>query len=246
MNTLSIYSMDRNVFNQLKQNMRSSLDSYKIDMLNELSSETYTCQQVQEILNLFSLASYRIDAFKILATKLEDSKNKGIIMSAFQNDLASYKKDAYRIYNTIKVQSPKKEVEREKPRRKKRKRLTGTIRILKSKSRCKFGHGIYSLSDMVQPAVRFNKKVGATSYSLWISYCTSNHHDSCTTPFSKKTGDILPDWNVLRYSSPISVYNLLTNNRSVRLPRYNVYNISIIVKNRLAAETMIRIKRACR
>lgn len=68
--------MDYQAFSSLKENMKSSIDSYKIDMLNDLNSETYTCQQVKEILDLMSIGSYRVDAFKILSTKLKTLKIK--------------------------------------------------------------------------------------------------------------------------------------------------------------------------
>jgi hypothetical protein len=41
---LSIEAMDTNSFSSLKDNMGSSIDSAKIKMLNELSSETYTSE----------------------------------------------------------------------------------------------------------------------------------------------------------------------------------------------------------
>ena len=67
--------MDYQAFSSLKENMKSSIDSYKIDMLNDLNSETYTCQQVKEILDLMSIGSYRVDAFKVTKKKeiIEDT-----------------------------------------------------------------------------------------------------------------------------------------------------------------------------
>lgn len=78
------FSMEEENFQNLMNNIEHALDSNKISILKNLSSETYTCEQVKEILSTFSLASNRVEAFKILAKQIEDPENKGKIMEVFQ------------------------------------------------------------------------------------------------------------------------------------------------------------------
>lgn len=243
---LAVEAMDTNSFSSLKENMGSSIDSAKIKMLNELSSETYTCQQVKEILELVDLGNYRVEAFKIISTKIEDPENKSIIMSSFQNDIATHKTEGYKVYNTITGAKRKEKKEDVNDKKETNESLTGKINIIKTYDNCNLENGKYGLADLVTPTIKFNKKVETTSYSLWVSYCTSKEHNSCRTPFSKKVADILPDWDGIKYGSPVSVYNLLTNNGADKLPKYNNYNITVIINNKLAAEGMIEVDNSCK
>ncbi|HNC59975.1 MAG TPA: DUF4476 domain-containing protein [Leptospiraceae bacterium] len=237
---------DTSSFSSLIENMKSSLDTDKIDMLKNSSSETYTCQQVKEILELIGLGNYRVDAFRILSTQIEDPENKGIILSAFKNDLGNYKSDAFKISNSIKVAKKKEKKEEITEKKGFDESLTGKINITKTYDNCNLQKGVYGLADLVTPTIKFNKKVDTTSYSLWISYCTSIDHTTCRTPFSKKVADILPDWDGIKYGSPVSVYNLLTNNGADKLPKYSNYNITVIINNKLVAEEMIEVDNTCK
>jgi hypothetical protein len=99
--------MEEESFSIFLNNLKNSLDNNKIDMLNGMSTETYTCAQAERILSTFNLGDLRVDALEILSTKLEDPENKGKIMVAFQNDSANTKTNAYKIINRIKVASNK-------------------------------------------------------------------------------------------------------------------------------------------
>ncbi len=109
--SFSINSMEEASFSSLTANLENSIDSVKIDIIKNLASETYTCDQVQKILSKISLGSSRITAFKILSSKIEDPDNKTIIMTAFQNDIGSIKSEAYKILDRIKASSKPMDIE---------------------------------------------------------------------------------------------------------------------------------------
>ena len=232
--------MDYQAFSSLKENMKSSIDSYKIDMLNDLNSETYTCQQVKEILDLMSIGSYRVDAFKILSTKIEDSENKSVIISSFQNDIASYKSDAYKIYNSIKVTKKKEIIEDTNAS------LSGKVALIKKTSHCANDEKTFTMDDKVIFSFSANKAVEATSLQIWISECKNQNDQSCYTPFSKSAKDILPDWRGFKYENPISLKQLLSNDGNNSVPtRNNWYHFAVIINNKIVGEKVFQIYKTC-
>ena len=102
-------------------------------------------------------------AFKILSTKIEDSENKSVIMSSFQNDIASYKSDAYKIYNSIKVTKKKEIIEDTNAS------LSGKVALIKKTSHCANDEKTFTMDDKVIFSFSANKAVEATSLQIWIS-----------------------------------------------------------------------------
>ena len=232
--------MDDKAFSSLKENFMSSLDTSKIDMLNNLNSEKLTCQQVKEILELISLGNYRVNAFKIISSQIEDPENKSVIMSAFQNDLSNYKSDAYKIYNSIKVTKKKEIVEETNSS------LSGTVSLIKKFSNCANNENTFTMDDDILFSFIANKEVGATSLQIWISECKNQSDKSCYTPFTKMERDILPDWNGFQYENPISLQQFLSNNGINKVPTRNKwYHFAVIVKNKIVAENVFQINQRC-
>jgi|JI9StandDraft_1071089.scaffolds.fasta_scaffold01832_16 hypothetical protein len=234
------HGMNESAFSTLKENLTTSLDTSKIDMLKNLNSETFSSYQVKEILDLFSLGNYRVEAFKIISSQIEDSENKSVIMSAFQNDLSNYKTDAYKIYNSIKVTKKKEATENATIP------LSGNVSLLKQETNCANDENTFTMDDKVIFSFNANKAVEATSLQIWISECKNQNDQSCYTPFSKSAKDILPDWRGFKYENPVPLKQLLSNDGSNKVPtRNNWYHFAVIIKNKIAAEKVFQINKTC-
>ncbi|MBK8397510.1 MAG: DUF4476 domain-containing protein [Leptospiraceae bacterium] len=234
--------MTESSFTSLMSNFEDAIDSNKINILENMSSEKYSCYQAQKILITFSLGSYRVDAFKILATKIEDPENKGNIMTAFKDDIGSYKSEAYKVLNTIKV------VTKQEIPAKSTVALKGKVSLIKKENNCENNdEETFYIEDKVIFAFSANKPVDTTSLEIWISNCKNNNDRSCYTPFSKKTEDILPDWNGLQYETPQSLKNILSNRGANNIPTKDQwYHFAIIIQNKIIAEKVFEIRNTCK
>jgi hypothetical protein len=262
--------MEEESFSIFLHNLKNSLDNNKIDMLNGMSTETYTCAQAERILSTFNLGDLRVDALEILSTKLEDPENKGKIMVAFQNDSANTKTNAYKIINRIKVASnkpnpapAKKAATREsyippddddivnKPNPASAKKakpieLSGKVNLEKASGCGYLGPKVFHIDDEVRFSFRANKPVETTKLHTWISECESSSDKSCYTPYLKLEKDILPDWDSFAYENAISLKSFLSNLGKVRVPtRNNFFHIAIIIKEKIVAEDTFEVRQMC-
>jgi hypothetical protein len=236
--------MEEESFSIFLHNLKNSLDNNKIDMLNGMSTETYTCAQAERILSTFNLGDLRVDALEILSTKLEDPENKGKIMVAFQNDSANTKTNAYKIINRIKVASNKPNpasAKKAKPIE-----LSGKVNLEKASGCGYLGPKVFHIDDEVRFSFRANKPVETTKLHTWISECKSSSDKSCYTPYLKLEKDILPDWDSFAYENAISLKSFLSNLGKVRVPtRNNFFHIAIIIKEKIVAEDTFEVRQMC-
>nr|PJZ92183.1 hypothetical protein CH379_14575 [Leptospira ellisii] len=105
--TFSVYGMDSGSFNQLKDRIeREGFSDSKFSVIRSAAPRnTFTSDQVAEVMDLFSFSADKIKALSALRTRIEDPQNSYVIVERFNYD--KDKKDAAGLLEGIESALPK-------------------------------------------------------------------------------------------------------------------------------------------
>lgn len=105
--TFSVYAMDYGSFNQLKDRIeREGFSDGKFSVMRSAAPRnTFSSDQVAELMDMFSFSSDKIKALSVLRNRIEDPQNSYVIVERFNYD--KDKKDAAALLEGIESALPK-------------------------------------------------------------------------------------------------------------------------------------------